>query len=822
LGVSTDFLFFLTTGCSQVWVFHDTIIECNPLSVTVGKSKDGVTIDLMKRSDRVERAHLDQVLRTERHPYKLEGYCQTEQKGTFHRSSAGLSDEKPSDFGIEFEDRVLSYASQKSYFVVRVSFSEYSAVFVQQESMESPVLAEMLHVFDADCGTKTFLEAKPNSGTRRGIAERPCGMWKIFAREGNLSQENDNSRLWTKFVFAGSKVNKKRMKLLDDFVRNSSLKGISFHFPWISTAEQEQLSFVLVARGVAKAVPDVDLRDLLASPRVKCSVKTSFDQQRVVFPLTPSKPLAFRGENLTSLSGSPSWERPLLKGCIPEGARILSVLASGRRKEHIVRLSSFDNGKAKKDSASRGDESELLDLHLDPKQTNIARRWKRFNTTDTVYVETNSVPASAVPIHGSDVLYCCCANTLELRGGGLRAEGLTLLPPGKTFLVLCRFTFGLFQKENVEDGTLVKKAIQWIDSQSQGIEKELLGKRIKKAVSFHFSTIELEQELRCFPAKVAELLQVFDRVDGYECSVWDGLASNPFIGENLDRNLEALNVPMKTKPRVSSKNADDMAAAGKNADQDDLKSIGGNHGKSRNGKSTRSQVKGSEPTLRSGVFEAYIGEHSQFTRLSSFFEHERRVSERLFARDLPVGQALGEDDLPSSNILAMIVQQVRASMGGKKGNETMSIEDSEDWEIYTIPQDESVWFLAVFVGADLPYIKRTSKVAAWLKQTDATKARPAVASAALECVPPSFLSKVKQKLVVSGDGKETLVFDSLELAVRMEASFWLERQFLRGKRHWYMQQDIDGLAGRLKSEWKAEQKRLKKENTKKVSIKKRK
>lgn len=67
------------------------------------------------------------------------------------------------------------------------------------------------------------------------------------------------------------------------------------------------------------------------------------------------------------------------------------------------------------------------------------------------------------------------------------------------------------------------------------------------------------------------------------------------------------------------------------------------------------------------------------------------------------------------------------------------------------------------------------------------------------------------------EGKEVLVFDTMKLAVRMEAAFWLERQFLQGKRHWFQQQDMQGLAAWLKSECNAVMNRTKKENGKTTS-----
>ena len=50
-------------------------------------------------------------------------------------------------------------------------------------------------------------------------------------------------------------------------------------------------------------------------------------------------------------------------------------------------------------------------------------RWVRFNTDRAVFCYENSVPASVIPMNCTGTLYSCCANTLELRGGAVRAEG---------------------------------------------------------------------------------------------------------------------------------------------------------------------------------------------------------------------------------------------------------------------------------------------------------------------------------------------------------------------------------------------------------------
>lgn len=779
----------------------------------MARTKDALTITFGKGSDRIDRHHLDKIFRSDRHPYKLAGYCETEQKGTFHRLSNDSSGDCGPNFPEVLETRLLSYATEERFPLVRIAFADSVNLFVESELMASPEFAAIL----GSSKSCESLIAAEFSGTRRGIAERACGMWKINVVNRGEPQRTDPAvRQWTKFRLGPSKAAKSKVKILDDFTRKKAVKSLSFQFPWKSTDEQDERKFVLVSQGVEEGVAAVDLRDMLASPRLHCSVKTSFDQQRAIFPLTSNSPLLFKGQdNAVNLGNSSSWERPLVKACMPEGARILSVLASGRHREHVVRLPSFED-KAKKSSNSADEDSTVLDLYLDYKQTGIGRRWKRFSTDSTVYVDANSVPATCLPLGNSDILYCCCANTLEVRGGGLRAEGLTLLPPGKLFLLLCRLTFGLFKQENLDDGSLVPKATKFVNPDCNEVEKELMSKRFLKAVAFHFSATQLESKLECFPSKIAELMDIFNMVDGYECSVWKGLENNPFVSENLQR-LRNNSVPVLVQPRYSEGKRNGgrngaktgkkdsshkkMASASEASSQDAAVPNDEKKGrKSRKKKESAAEAEANQ-SANAETLDGFL-KNSQFTKLSTFFEHERKLSQHLFASSPAPGEELTENDLPSSNIMAIVVEEVRSAIGDERTSNGRMTLDSLDWEVYTTSIDASVWFIAFFVGTDLPYIQRNSKIAAWLKQTDVTKVRPTASSAAAGCVPPSFAPKVKSKLVVLKDGKEVLVFESLELAVRMEAAFWLERQFLQGKRHWYQQTDVFSMANRLKSEMK--------------------
>lgn len=813
----------------QVWVFNDTIIQFDPSIVKVSKSEDSLTLDLLKQSDRIDRAHLEQLLRTERHPFSLSGQSEVRQKGTFDYVVDEDRERQDICFHPGFEERLLSYATEKGFSLSVVGFADCVSVYCREILTKDPDFIETLPMLFQDNSRRSRLVAKyPSRKVRRGRAERPCGTWTINSGNGDASLGHETDVNWVKFIFKQSKTNKKDLRKLEDdlncFNRKSSLESISCKFPWNSGHDtaSKSLSFQVVVRGSKKGIAEIDLRDLLASSCVQSSAKESFDQQKLEFPYTANAPLNFNGQKTPADRETSSWTRPLVE-CIPEAARILSVLASGRRREHVVRLPSLE-----KTSDDKGDDIAFLDLHLESNQTKITYRWKRFNTSLAVFVEINSVPASAVPIRGSDIIYCSCANTLELRGGGIRAEGLTLLPPGKLFLLLCELTFGLTMQDDVDDESTIRKSILRVDPKCEGAEKKLLSERIERALRFNSSVVELGEKLECFPEKVNELIAVFDGVDGYESTAWSNLVNNPFIGANLQRCRRDYKLRRKAA-QPSTRSLEDRHPGGQDSsvveDSTD-----------REGKfipATSSQLDSNfEIHDRSGINLSDIlvlatnqgaptlpevlssDVDPTFRQVTFYSEDDLLASERLFATTLPLGQVLNESDLPSSNILSIVVQQFRTEIGGPNTSGFMTL-DGPDWNVHAIALDGSTWYYATFSGGGVPYVRRTSRNhVAWLKHADFSKARPNSVNAISRCVPPGLIAVEQQaKLVAStADKGATLVFSSLELAVQIESAFWLERQFLSGKRHWYQNFDIAKMVARLKSEYQAEKKRNEKSN----------
>jgi hypothetical protein len=108
---------------------------------------------------------------------------------------------------------------------------------------------------------------------------------------------------------------------------------------------------------------------------------------------------------------------------IPVGARVLEALACGYHKKHVILL-----------SQDSGEKQVLVELEL-PRETRFVDNWKNLFTNCKMFVDNSSIPASVCDMNG-DVLYASCANYLELKGGGARVDGLTLIPSDCNFVAL--------------------------------------------------------------------------------------------------------------------------------------------------------------------------------------------------------------------------------------------------------------------------------------------------------------------------------------------------------------------------------------------------
>jgi hypothetical protein len=502
----------------HVWVFHETVIEFDPSGRKPGESNGSHSVRFESKSNRIEASHIDKVLDKYKDCYRLAGYSEVKQTGTF----APTNDPSLARFSNSFEPRCISYCTDKAYALSVVFFPDSVTMYVRSELFHSPSFKDK---FDIRVNSKRFVARSQNSSKPRGIEERSCGLW-IVEEAATDNASSSEEVVWFKLenIFdQQKKQNKYENELRRDvssYSRGNGTRVLFFTGAW--KKGNDALKCDVLSTWEEKGINDKDLTDLFGSSNDKFSSDCKPGDQSIEFDMEATK-----GKIMTN-------DKPLVE-CIPEGARLLSVLASSRRREHVILFpeavtdekKANTNGKDKVLGVNDGEDKALV-VHL-PANTNIAKRWKRFNSKSGVYVEVDSVPASAVPTHPTKVLYCCAANTLEVRGGGIRAEGLTMLPPGRLFLLLCRFSMGLFDHSQLKDGSIYDNTTSWIDKSATKKEKKDMAARLQKAIELHQSSLVLQEQLQCFPDKVRELLSIFDGINGEDVIEWEGLKSDPFV-----------------------------------------------------------------------------------------------------------------------------------------------------------------------------------------------------------------------------------------------------------------------------------------------------
>lgn len=778
----------------QVWVFHETLIECHPKKFSKGIDGKNFTLELRRQSGQIKEFHLNQVLTPERHTYRLHSNAEIHQNGHFTPVD-DLALENRSFFSA-FEDRIFSFGVEKEFNLIWFMDENNLTVFVDETVVSRDDFKTILEKLE-DRLDSTYVEPVGNDGIRRGRKERPCGLWKKKSAE-NFHAGSKGFRLFAYIAKLPSKNKTKSLNFqLDDYLRcSSSLKGLSCEF-LAKPLKKPERPFKLVCRGNVEVVKEQDLKDLFATPYVVSISKAKNDKQTVVFSDVHAKTLAIEQ---SSLEGPSSWNRPLLH-CIPEGIRLLSVLASSRRREHIVRFDSLPENEEKKSQ----DEEDAIDIYPEPSQTKISGRWTRFNSGTPVYVAENSVPATALPFNGCSILYAVCANTLEVRGGGLKAEGLTLLPPGRLFLLLCRLSFGLFQTDSAEDN-FVEKCLGWVlsdleenDKASSPRDRERLlldwTERVEKALHYNKIAASIGEALCCLPENVRLLLAIFEGVDGYsEHFSWTDLDENPYVPAEkmkLQANIEVSKVKKSFASPSASREKQGIVATHNHRADESVTDTSINANEPKSSKINRKKE------IRTKVDTNIVHSAIELVTYPPFFD---ALWKRMFLVTVDETEMIDEDDFPSTNIMALIIKHLFDHFAWDATGENSPFSLSQ-WSLREIHVAGKIYYQARFLSRGIPYLRKTSsnkkkKLPAWIRECP-VKVRPETVGDALDCIPRGIDSGEILSVVI--DEEPAIIFSRLDTALRMEAAFWLERQFRTIKFHWY-QQDLQQMANRLVNE----------------------
>ena len=837
----------------KVWVFSDNILEAKPSKVQKALNGNFI-LSIPKKQPQnkiITEAMLDQVLMKSRHPYKILERRSIAGGGTFLTSEA-LSFIDSVEHTLQ--SRFVSYMCEVGINVAILTDSQFTFVYCRNDLAEGPILSTILQVGgDQECLLQAEMDSHPNP---RGILERRCGRWKVtttteddleslspkkqlqFFRRASISGWQDVSTMTSQGI-----VTEEINSLMIFHILGKKKKKKT------QTKNELEHSFSYTLKGQCQDISKVDVKDLLAAESVEIlDTRTTSGGQSICFPEAANKPRLYNAkgskEFATSLSTeASSWARPVLSD-IPEGARILSVLASGHRKENFLRFP--DKGADEEDAC--------IDIALAPEDSNIGRRWRRLGVSGLAYVPSDTVPASATT--GDFPILACCSNTLETGGGNIRAEGMTILPPNPLFLLLCRLSFGLgpdvdknfgsmaklSSGSEVDDTSLSTRAKNWLkdrltkvnlsaeNSNSPWSTDQSNSEKILEALAFNKSCGDMGESLVCFPERTRALVELFNGVDQYETIVDDLLEERGLTPENLavwrheaksvvdhiekhsgstenvkcEKPTEKGTPAKKSASTTGSRNAEaekgtpaKKSASTTGSKKRDLKSKTKN--KSTGFSVARKESDSTEEKVHSAQ-EQPPGPPSlpkaNWRIVNNFDEDTSAKVASLFVTDLN-GDQKGETILfPSTNILALLVQEYVLQMSTTQPSSAMNpkknytVLATKNWEILTL-EDASAkkLYRARYRNRALPDMPLTgrgkNKLPKWMKSADM---RPKQVEEAQRCVPPA-VPVPEPRLVNFSKTRQGLAYESIEAALQMEAAFFLERQFATASktstRHWF-------------------------------------
>lgn len=642
----------------QVWVFSDTLIECSPPKIHI-EANGAVALSLQKgKSQKIDGHHLDQVLKKERHPYELQTIADLDQSGHFAVDS--LFELK--SFMPVFQTRLVSYMIETRIDLACCYNEEDFFLLLNDFQRDGDVLHMLLRLLDGEAEKSTIYASSDPNMKRRGVFERKCGTWQILEDSVPGPSPNATQKQFQKWHLSHLQGN--YFDLIDqmnDALNAGDIKAVMFcYFPLVKgkkkkkkqTAGSANQSFSFASRGQCQAVSKFDLQDLFGTSEISSITRGDNDTKIRFLPLS-NRPIPFKGAGKELLATShvteiSSWNRPLFQD-IPEGARLLSVLVSGQRR----------GGQRLRFSKGGNNAEDTLDITLVKEQTDITRRWIRFGTDSPVFVQQDTVPASATC---SATLFACSSNALEIKGGTLKVEGLTLLPTNPLFLLLSLLSFGLQPNVAMTWGQLggnsdgrendkkkARNAISWLKGYkasnayasdphpSEVNERE----RIDMAIAFHNSCAEMGEALTCFPDKIKALCSLFTWVDGYEVAIWDSLNERAFTPANLKRwqyerktkYKEERARLRKTTTEVPDSNSSPITVKANDPMRGTVSSV------------EKVEQKQSVETKK-----------SKLQKMETFTEKVQRDSIQWFATSLESDQKLAASEFPSANILALLVQ----------------------------------------------------------------------------------------------------------------------------------------------------------------------
>ena len=782
----------------QVWVFHDNLIE----AFHVTKGADG-EIPLTLRSKDVTEDHLKQVLDEERHPFRLVG----NREFVFNGSFAPVEDD--AGFNLEalfpaFMERLVSLAVERDFQLVWCQCGSEFQLIASEEVATTPNAMKVRNTQLAHCYEEVlFVTENTKSRGRQG---RASGAWQVG------TEPNDGKKLYrwsTDSKEVASKVwkyiNVKGVQLDNVDKALGCRLSLTTSGGGKKQGKKKLYSFRFSARGQCQRqdVSQRDVQDLFATPNVQFNVKEgNQNTQEVMFEVTENSPLKEGCRKKIGLSSSPvgpgcdsSWHQPLLCD-MPEGLRLLSVLASCRRKSQFI-LFPIDNGGKEK---NKDEEEECLKVDMSWEETRLTERWKRFSSSAQVFVAENSVVSAALHRSEPTEVYAVAANALEIRGGRFKVEGLTMLPPGRLFVLLALLTFGV-EPFICDPSQLHDRCMWWLEQ----LDDDVAGmgevpsrtteidriEKISLAIRFREACQDMDEELTVREEQIRVLLEIFDLVDGYRCAPWtfDDLHSpmetselestEPEPEQRYDERIWEEEAPRLSTSKTEQLIKKEPQKVPQKVSQKIPQKV---PQKIPQAKETKKQNKKQNKKKKNGT-------SSTAEEMTVFNAKTEKALTPLFAVTREGELSVAEAELPSTNILSVLINSGGdpTLLSSLQSNSKLTL-DRQCWRIVRVKgKNSQMWFCAEYVGSPFPFsFQGRSSLPKWIRDglLSPTKLKDARA-----CIPEHFkgsnLWNARNVDFADMGARDLVLCPSLELALRMGAAYWLERQFGSGGRHWF-------------------------------------
>ena len=402
----------------NVWMFSEGTLKL-PAPKQNGKDTMYSTVHLV--GDIITDLHLEQILDPVRHPFNL----RTESNLTFqaHFKPVQIDDLDPKLDIDTFHERLLSFSieSQIDVVVTRIGILLY--IFVEV-SKSAKSLESILMTYQCNpCGERILV---PNSSRNSTSAN----LW-TFENEENMNDDDEIAKLFHMYEYKGKK--KKNAKkivqmFINDFKYRKKTDELSLIYIDMNNSQGGQVH-ISCHRCKIDNISKKDMTALFRTPN--CSIKKSASS--TIFQSISFSDDITKGERLDLIGGS----EPVIERMSPEGVRLCLSMAASRRIDKSL-IFCKDN---------KSDPPEYLKVKL--KEKFSYDQWKWTETGESAILNSENI-LSSISKQDRDI-YAVCGNILELKGGKVRAEGMTLVPSEEFIELSKRCIYRGYQEKHGED-----------------------------------------------------------------------------------------------------------------------------------------------------------------------------------------------------------------------------------------------------------------------------------------------------------------------------------------------------------------------------------